>query len=199
MYKSKMIFIQHRINTVEGLNLLNPAFGAEVDVRSWGPDLHLQHDPFIKGDLVTHYLDRWVHLMVSGPLILNVKEDGLEETLAHELSVRGISNYFFLDSALPTLVRLSQKEGLSRFAIRYSKYEPLEQVSRFLDRVDWVWVDGFDGEYPDVKALRARSDRPRLCLVSPELQKRDKAEIGALRDLRHDIDAVCTKHPELWA
>ena len=41
---------------------------------------------------------------------MNTKEDGLEQTCINLLTNAGIQNFFFLDTAIPSLVQWSQKK-----------------------------------------------------------------------------------------
>ena len=45
-----MEFIIHRINKIKDLKILPKNFGAEVDIRSNGSKIILNHEPFKKGD-----------------------------------------------------------------------------------------------------------------------------------------------------
>ena len=38
--------IIHRINSIRDLKKIDPKFGAEIDIRSWGSNLVLNHEPF---------------------------------------------------------------------------------------------------------------------------------------------------------
>jgi hypothetical protein len=78
-----MIYIQHRINTLEQLEDLNPEFGAEIDLRSdpMSGELYLHHDAFVKGVSFSDWIALFAKRGIRGPLILNTKEDGLETDL----------------------------------------------------------------------------------------------------------------------
>ena len=41
-----MNFIAHRINTIEELKRIDKKYGVEMDIRDYGNDLILSHDPF---------------------------------------------------------------------------------------------------------------------------------------------------------
>ena len=62
----------------------------EIDIRSYGNDLILQHDPFVKGEL----FNEWIKFFKHKFLILNVKEEGLE-SLIKKMNDLKIKNYFF--------------------------------------------------------------------------------------------------------
>ena len=86
-----MKYIAHRINTVSQLVDVPSKFGVEIDIRSSSEGLYLSHDPFVKGEIFKQWLKHYRHEI----LILNVKEDGLEEKILDELLAHSINNYFF--------------------------------------------------------------------------------------------------------
>jgi hypothetical protein len=194
-----MIIVRHRRNTIEQLRETAVEFGVEVDIRSYGERLVIHHDPFVDGEDFEAWLAEYRH----GVLILNVKEEGLEDRLIALMRARGIEDYFFLDQSFPFLIR-SARRGESRCAVRVSEFESIDTALSLAGQVRWVWVDCFtrfplDGE----QAARLQAAGFKLCLVSPELQGRDAAtEIPALRALLAErgivADAVCTKETALW-
>lgn len=192
--------IMHRRNHAAELRETPRQFGIEIDLRSRGGDIILHHDPFADGELFTQWLDDFDH----GTLILNVKEEGLEDALIALMAERGIEDYFFLDQSFPFLVRTARR-GERRCAVRVSEFESIDTAMTLAGKIDWIWVDCFTRfplDHDD--ATRLQEAGFRLCLVSPELQGRaPETEIPQLRDLlaREAIvaEAVCTKRPDLWA
>ena len=194
-----MTLIAHRRNTKSALEATPVRYGVEVDLRSAGEGLVLQHDPFEGGEDFSDWLDAYRH----GTLILNVKEDGLEERVTALLRARGIENYFFLDQPFPSLLQCA-RAGERRCAVRVSEFESIETALALAGLIDWVWVDCFT-RFPltHEDARRLKRAGFRLCLVSPELQRHDPATgipavAHQLAERRIPPDAVCTKHPELW-
>jgi hypothetical protein len=194
-----MIIVRHRRNTCEQLRETAPELGVEVDIRSRGDELIMHHDPFVDGERFEDWLAHFRHRT----LILNVKEEGLEERLIALMQAHEIDDYFFLDQSFPFLVRTANR-GESRCAVRLSEFESLDTALTLAGRIDWVWVDCFT-RFPldGAQAERLQQAGFKLCLVSPELQGRAAAdEIAALRAFlkREGIvaDAVCTKEPGLW-
>ncbi|MBW3654820.1 MAG: hypothetical protein KY444_01840 [Gemmatimonadetes bacterium] len=194
-----MIVVHHRRNTRALLAETPTELGVEVDVRSRGDELIIHHDPFVAGEPFTTWIDEYRH----GLLILNVKEEGLEERLEGEMRRRGIDQFFFLDQSFPFLVRTARR-GERRCAVRVSEWESVDTALALGGMIEWVWVDCFT-RFPldGVDAVRLRDAGLRLCLVSPELQGRTgPGEIAAMRRLLEErgitADAVCTKTPELW-
>ena len=194
-----MNIIRHRRNTIEELSSTDVKYGVEVDIRSWNDTLIIHHEPFIEGELFESWLREYGH----GTLILNVKEEGLEERLIYLMKKYQIRDYFFLDQSFPFLVKWA-KNGESNCAVRLSEFESIETVMSLENKVDWVWVDCFT-YFPldSFSAQRLQDAGFKLCLVSPELQGRKaESEIPRLRLLLEDnnikTDAVCTKRPDLW-
>lgn len=195
-----MIIVRHRRNSRVDLEATSAELGIEVDIRSQGDRLIIHHDPFSDGEP----FDEWVAAYRHRLLILNVKEEGLEDRLLDRMSRHGIEDFFFLDQSFPFLIRTGRR-GERRCAVRVSEYESVETALAVAPLIDWVWVDCFS-HFPlgGDAARRLQEAGLKLCLVSPELQGRDGAsEITALRALleREGIraEAVCTKEPTLWA
>ena len=192
--------IIHRINTIELLETTSNDLGVEVDIRSNGENLIIHHDPFKQGE----YFKEWLKAYNHGTLILNVKEEGLEETLIQIMSQYNIDDYFFLDQSFPFL-RKAASMGEKRCAVRVSEYENIETALSLSGMVDWVWVDCFN-HFPlnNEDANRLKNAGFKLCIVSPELQGR--SDHNHIKEFRSKIellgingDAVCTKYPDLWA
>jgi hypothetical protein len=191
--------IFHRVNTKDALLKTPRELGIEVDIRSKGNQVIMNHDPFQDGEDFEDWLTEYQH----GILILNVKEEGLEDKLIEIMESKGIKDYFFLDQSFPFLVKWA-KAGEHRCAVRVSEFESIETALTLSGKVDWVWVDCFTHfplTYKD--AQRLKNAGFKLCLVSPELQGRDPdIEIPLMANLLNErnivAEAVCTKRPELW-
>jgi hypothetical protein len=191
--------IQHRRNTIADLKDTPRELGVEIDLRTHAGKIILQHEAFEPGSSFETWLEYYRH----GTLILNVKEDGLEEALLRLMKKHRIEDFFFLDQPFPTLARMA-RIGEKRCAIRFSEYESIETLATMAGKLEWVWVDCFTRFPLNAESYRRiRTMGYKICLVSPELQGRmDGAEIMAMQQTIHDnkmeIDAVCTKKPELW-
>lgn len=195
-----MKFIAHRRNTKADLMTTPIEYGVEVDIRSHGSQLIIHHDPFVEGEDFEDWLSAYRH----GTLILNVKEEGLESKLINLMQSHEIEDYFFLDQSFPFLIKWA-KAGEKRCAIRVSEFESIDTALALAGQVKWAWVDCFT-RFPlsHTDAQRLQTAGFQLCLVSPELQGRPaNTEIPALTALLRERDihpeAICTKHPDLWA
>ena len=194
-----MNFISHRRNTIDQLKKTNTKYGIEVDIRSFGDDLIIHHDPFSIGEKFIDWIKEYKH----GTLILNVKEEGLEDLLLKYMKKFDITDFFFLDQSFPFLIKTT-KIGESRSALRISEFESIETAILLANKVDWVWVDCFSKfplSFNDFETLKACGYK--ICIVSPELQGFDAdKEISKFNKLltKKNIipDAICSKRIDIW-
>ena len=192
-----MLIIEHRKNNLEQLIKVPPSNGVEIDIRSNQDGLYLQHDPFAVGESFSEWLREYRHSL----LVLNLKEEGLEEACLQELNAVGVSNFFFLDQSLPFLVKRGLA-GARNGACRASDYELLDQKTAAL--CDWVWVDSFlPRPARDLRIAELQNQGLKVCLVSPELhgsERMTEARNLSIAILSTGVlpDAVCTKDPSIW-
>jgi hypothetical protein len=199
--KPGVLLAKHRVNTVEGIASLPPDVSAEIDLRTRDRGIILSHDPFQDADLFEDWLKAYKKDRPA-PILLNVKEDQLEETATALCEKYQLKNFFFLDCAFPTLRRLSEK-GFTKLAIRVSEFENIEVARALQGKIEWAWVDCFTGRVPEKSLLTSLQEMGfRVALVSPELQGYGEEVIrrhfAALPHLRAEKDLVCTKRPDLW-
>jgi len=192
--------IIHRCNTIDQLRSIPKKYGVEIDIRSYKDQLVLHHDPFVKDAETFH---DWINHFEHESIILNVKEEGLEEKLIKIMKDYEIDKYFFLDQSFPFLVKYANK-GHSKSAIRFSEFESIDTVFSLEGKIEWVWVDYFS-QFPLKKkeSYLLHNKGFNICLVSPELQGfNPEVEIIKLQNFikNNDIifDTVCTKYPLLW-
>jgi len=189
-----MEFIIHKINTIKGLNQIPEEYGCEIDIRTDGSKLILNHDPFTSGDLLTDYLDEYN----NGTLVLNIKESGIEDDVLKEVNKRGIKSYFLLDVEFPYLFSASKK-GERNIAVRFSEKEPIENVLIFKDQLDWVWIDTIT-KLPINKSNQKFLKRFKTCLVCPSRWDRNQ-EISIYKNrIKTDnlkVDMVMTEEKYL--
>lgn len=194
-----MNIIRHRRNTHEELAETSTEYGVEIDIRSQGNTLVLHHEPFEAGTLFEEWLENYRH----GTLILNTKEEGLEDRVLALMRRHRIDDFFFLDQSFPFLVKTA-RTGESRCAVRVSEFETIDTALSLAGKVQWVWVDCFTRFPLDrTSASLLKENGFKLCIVSPELQGRmelsDLDEImAAITDADIEPDAVCTKFPDRW-
>ena len=193
----KVEYIAHRVNTVEKLRNLGTQFGVELDLRDdLNGRIYLSHDPFEPGEDFEDYLKEYHH----GTMILNIKSERIEHQVLELLNKYRIAKYFFLDSSFP-MIKLLSDMGERNIALRFSELEGLDTIRNMAGR---VWVDCFSRlpitkkEYRELKNLGYK-----LCLVSPDLEGRDK-EIEIYRNQLKEagivFDAICVgiQHINRW-
>lgn len=205
-----MIYINHRVNTIAQLKKVPTQNGIELDVRYHGNELVLHHDPFHHHEThpqqLEHLLQEWNH---DGPIILNIKTEGIERACIDLMNKYNIDNWFFLDLSMPFFVLYAthasnhEIQGFSpeNLAVRFSEYEPIEYALSFANKVKWVWVDCFTHLPVDRGVYSAFIEAGfSLCLVSPELQQHSMARIAEFQAQCEglEIAMVCTKRPDLW-
>lgn len=195
-----MLKIHHRVNSSSNLAEIEKTHGVEIDLRSWGNTIIVTHDVFTEAEDLKSWLRSYDHEL----LILNTKEEGLEEEILKTIHDVGVEAFFFLDQSFPYLVR-TLKSGETRTAVRMSDFESSTTATQLKIRPDWVWVDSFSGDWQHllIHAKELKQLGYRLCVASPELHGRQSSEeFGHLKsivsELGFNIDAVCTKVPHLW-
>ena len=129
-------------------------------------------------------------------MILNIKCEGIEFKILELLQKFNISNYFFLDSSFPMIVKMV-KMGISNIAIRFSEYESIETLHHFKNKVDWVWIDCFT-RLPLTNEImqKLKGLEYKTYLVSPDLVGRPKDienYANQMIKLGYDVQAICTK------
>jgi hypothetical protein len=215
-----MQIIVHRINRVKtngetkGLNEVGNEYGIEFDIRYHHDDLVLHHDPFghqkEKLDKFEALLSEYVKEH-TGTMILNVKTEGVEKKCIELMQKYNYKNWFFLDLSMPFFAIYTEKayrgeiNGFTpeNLAVRFSEREPIEYALAFKDKAKWVWVDCFT-KMPLNKTnyKQLKNAGFKICLVAPELQKHDIAKTKEFQNILDgegiELDAVCTKKPELW-
>ena len=193
-----MEIIAHRINTIDQLKNLNINLGVEVDIRSNDKNLIISHDPF------SNYINfqDWLNFYNHGTLILNVKEDGLEQELLKTMQDFKKENFFILDQSFPYIVN-TIKNGEKRCAVRLSEYESINTVLSLKNECNWVWIDFFTKFPLDLDIYKIlKKNNFKLCIVSPELQGHPNSKCLDLKNYikSNDMyfDAICTKKVKFW-
>lgn len=213
-----MIFL-HRQNDPEFINFKD-VDGIELDVRSLGDRLVLTHDRInnkqisIFADDVL-FLEDTIEYLKDYTIIVNVKESGLEEQISELFDDNNIK-YYFLDSQIPDIVRLSKQERFKgKFIIRVSNFETVNYNLFEHCKPEFIWVDWHNFEHfkldPYIKFLEdinnndyINTNKIQKILVSPELY--GFQNINLTHDIIQDKDitevlnkySVCTKIPYEW-
>jgi hypothetical protein len=205
-----MIIFKHRVNTIEEARTIPNDMGVEVDVRDHAGELIITHDPLDQQSTSIVKLKEYLReLNPSVALILNLKTEGIEAKCIEIMQQYPDRLWFFLDMAMPVLVRFAfrtssvgmQNYGSQNLCVRFSEYEALEYALGFTGKAQWVWIDCFH-RLPLTLEIYERLNGAgfKICLVSPELQGHPVEMIRSFREQLKgmQIDAVCTKRPDLW-
>lgn len=187
------------MNQQHHLENIPKSVGAEIDVRVWQDELVLAHEPFKIGEDIENYLKNYAH----STLIFNIKCEQIEYRILELVQKYQITDYFFLDSSIPMMNKLADKYS-DHLAVRFSEFEPIEQLRLFSSRAKWVWVDCFNrfiltqDHTVEMKKLGFK-----ICLVCPSLQGRPQdiqSHIDKIKSEKIQIDAVCSKldYQSLW-
>ena len=185
-----MEIILHRINTIKELKNTKENFGVEIDIRTRGSKLILNHEPFANGENLINYLDEYKH----GTLVLNIKEDGIENDVLKLVRTRShIKSYFLLDVEFPYIYVASRK-GEKNIAIRFSEDESIHTVNNYIDKVNWVWIDT-NSKLPIDQNNMMILNNFKKCLVCPSRwQQTNKISqyLNFLKNINLKLDAVMT-------
>ena len=191
-----MILINHRVNSISKLLKTSVEFGVEADLRSEDKKIYLHHDPFKKGES----FEKWIKYYRHKILILNVKEEGLEDMIIKILKKNKIKNFFFHDQTFSTLLKNMFK---TRVSIRFSEYEDLKKKNYLFKKIRWLWLDNFNHiELSKKLYTYLKNKKVKICMVSPELIKKKRQNeikkiINYLKKNKFNLDAVCTKKTKI--
>ena len=192
-----MEIIIHRVNKVEELLKIPNNFGVEIDLRGYGSEIILHHEPFLKGEKFTDFLENYNH----GTLVLNIKETGIEKYVLNLLNKFKVKNFFLLDIEFP-YIHNSYKQKFNNIALRYSEYEPIENIKIFNNKFKWIWIDTFT-KLPVYSNNIDYLKKYKTCLVCPERWGREK-DIKRFKKIFNEINfkptAVMTsfKYHKQW-
>lgn len=157
-----MEIIIHRINTIESLKNIPHNYGVEIDVRSYGNDLILNHDAYQNGDSLDSFLENYNH----GTLVLNIKESGIENDVLNKVINHNIKSYFFLDVENPYLFYCLRNK-LNHCALRSSYYEPINSLDNYRPIFNWLWLDSINFHYYTKEQIDLLN-KFKICFVCPE-------------------------------
>ena len=192
-----MEIIVHRINYIKDLINLPSDYGVEVDLRSQGSKLILNHEPFKSGDAFIDYIENYKH----GTMVLNIKESGIEDEVLKIVRSKSIKSYFLLDVEMPYLYS-SSKNGNKNIAVRFSEYENIKTVEYFNKLVNWIWIDTVT-TLPIKREILPIISNFKSCIVCPERWGRKNDIVNykkILESLHYEPDAVMTSFDciKLW-
>ncbi|MFH1424501.1 MAG: hypothetical protein ABIG20_02335 [archaeon] len=185
-----MMLIMHRVNTIEGLKNVSAEYGVEVDVRTDGNKLILNHEPMEGGDELEEYLKEYKHKFI----IFNIKEAGIEDKVRALAEKYKVKDYFLLDVEFPYIYKAA-RSGVKNIAIRFSEDEPIEAALEYRGKVDWVWIDT-NTKLPLDADVVEKLKGFKTCLVCPSRWGRPediKEYKEKISELGIKLDAVMTE------
>lgn len=156
-------------NSIESLYLaLSKGYGVEFDLRDYRGEIVISHDIADELSPTFHsFLDMIKDFINSKPLALNVKADGLQNLLIHQLQSFNLSNYFLFDMSFPETIKY-RRLNLNYFT-RVSDYE----CYCYDAKSSGLWVDCFESDFTNFNLLQSISESGKqFVFVSPELHKR---------------------------
>ena len=190
---NNVLYVAHRINTSKELENISITHGVEIDLRNYGNDIILCHDPFdTEYELFENYLKNYKHKFI----ILNIKTEGIEYKVLELIKLYNIQDYLFLDCSFPMIYKLINL-GENNIAIRFSELESIDTILNLKNKVKYVWVDCFTKTPLNKSIYKELNDNNfKIVLVSPELQNH-KFKLELYKDylIKNDIipHMICTK------
>ena len=171
-------------------------FGTETDLRDIRGTIVVSHD-MPNGNEIT--FSELLDIMAGRnlPLALNIKADGMAQTILRMLKDAGHTNYFTFDMSIPEeVVQLSMEMPV------FTGLSDVLSPPPMLDDAEGVWLDAFRRVWYDGEIIRSLLKKgKRVCVVSEELHKRDPLpQWEMLRNtatIEDDRLMLCSDTPDL--
>jgi hypothetical protein len=191
-----MIFVIHRVNSIQKLKKIPYKYGVEIDLRSYKNEIILNHEPFEAGEKLSEYIKYFKHRFI----IANIKEAGIEKKVINILKKK-TKNFFLLDCEFPYIHKYSKLKN-NFLSIRFSETESINTVKKYAKKIKWVWIDTFN-KIPINKKNIYHLNNFKKCLVCPERWGRKKDIIKYkkyLKEKKYKIHAIMTsiKCVNIW-
>lgn len=171
-------------------------FGTETDIRDCAGRLLISHDMPQGQEMSCAQMLELAQAGQQQPLTLalNIKADGLALALRQELLRFPALDCFVFDMSVPDM-RAYFQAGVPVF----TRMSEVEREPAWLDQCAGVWLDGFESVWFDNVVIENLLERgKRVCVVSPELHKRDHLPLWQqLKPIaQRDGLILCTDIPE---
>lgn len=142
-------------------------FGLETDLRDFQRNIIISHDMPIGNEMgFNDLLDLANEKEYT--LALNIKSDGMASTLNRMLEKNEIK-YFVFDMSIPDM-----KQYIDLAMPVYTRISEIESVPCFYKESVGIWLDAFFSDwYLPSHIEKWINDGKKVCIVSPELHKRD--------------------------
>lgn len=148
---------------------LDEGFGIETDVRDHNQDLVVSHDlPTGQSWPLVSLLEYYESSRSTAWLALNIKADGLADSLQELMAHFSIGKYFVFDMSVPDM------RHYDRLSIPFlTRQSELEAEPALYDRACGVWLDAFDGQWYSSATIQGHLEAGKhVAVVSPELHRR---------------------------
>lgn len=174
-------------------------YGLETDLRDMGGGIVISHDMASEICLkLEDFFKLYKKYNANLPLALNIKADGLQNSLKQLIEKYEITNYFVFDMSVPDAL-LYIDLNFNVFT-RQSEYE---KEPSFYDKAHGIWTDEFYSHWIDKNIIKKHIDNGKsVCIVSPELHKRDfKKEWQEYKQIEKELQIqdklmICTDYPD---
>ena len=189
--------IAHRITDFESLEKVPNDIGIEFDVHAYGNKLVIAHDAFCDGILFNEFVQKASKRFLA----VNIKEEGIEESVLEVLFRSKCENFFLFDVSVPQLFRLG-KNFSKHLAFRYSQLEKID-YEYCRNYAEFLWLDTFDGTFwPSQEIIEDLKNLSyKICFVSPELHRPPigdhkifQSTLLKYKTILSDEDLICTKY-----
>lgn len=179
---------------------LELGFGIETDLRDANTVLAISHDPVSQAGMqpAAQFFSDYHDSGCGSRLALNIKADGLQAltTLELEAAKVPVQNVYAFDMSVPDALGYIR----TQFPV-YTRISEYETHPSFLDDAVGVWVDSFNGAFPQVeKAAELLEHGLRVSIVSSELHGRPHEDlwqqISRAGLNTNDKFEICTDFPE---
>jgi len=176
---------------------LDYGFGIETDIRDYNGELVISHNIPNKPILYfKEFLKYYSSNNFNNFLALNIKSDGQLEIIKNLIKEYKILNYSCFDMSIPETKKYHEDDIY--FLIRISE---VEKELSFYRKSKGVWLDCFFSDWYSKKDIMSViNDEKTLCIVSPELHKRNHKDFWPKIkswDLpwKSNKIMICTDHP----
>jgi hypothetical protein len=188
-------------NTLEALTKgLDKGYGLETDIRDLNGKLVVSHDMPLSDSaipiekLLEHYSSRGC----TSTLGLNIKSDGLQNSLLRLLEAYKIENYFVFDMSIP--------DGLGYQRLKmptFIRESDLESYPKLKRETQGVWLDELRTPWINATIIKElAAETQAVCIVSPELHGRP--HISQWEEIKKALQLgcpssklmICTDFPE---
>lgn len=172
-------------------------FGTETDIRDLDGSLMVAHDPPRRGAMTAEDMLA-MHAVIdpSLPLALNVKADGLQAMTSALVERFALTGAFVFDMSIPDML-----QWLNTDVAVFTRLSDVEPEPLLADRCAGIWLDAFHADWWDASTLqRQLGAGRRICVVSPELHRRDHRPVWDRLAAAADVVAtddvmLCTDFP----